>query len=272
MSTDPFNATIIERIDLNPHLAIVKVKPDSGEASPFIPGQFCTLGLPRADGDPERTAQGKPPRLIRRAYSIASSGEVTDHREFFVVLVEEGKLTPKLFEVAEGGRVWMSDRCDGHFTLDAVKPGRNLAMLATGTGIAPYISILRTNQLRLARGESQPWARSAVLHGCRVESDLGYQEELSALDAADPSFTYVPTLTRVGENETWHGRRGRLPALMEPELFESVTGFPLDPENTEVMLCGNPAMIETVEQMLEPMGFVTATKKQEGNIHFERYW
>ncbi len=272
MTADPFNATIIERTDLNPYLAIVKVRPDSGEASPFIPGQFCTLGLPRADADPARAQAGKPPRLLRRAYSIVSSGEVTDHREFFVVLVEEGKLTPKLFEIEQGGRVWMSDRCDGHFHIDTVKPGKNLVMVATGTGVAPYVSILRTNQRRLARGEPQPWIRSVVLHGCRIESDLGYRQELQTLAAADPSFRYVPTLTRVGESNGWTGHRGRVPTLMEPQVFESIAGFPLDPEQTEVMLCGNPAMIETVEQMLEPMGFVTATKKQEGNIHFERYW
>lgn len=267
MIADAFNATIIHRHDLNQGLCIIRVKPDTGRAAPFQPGQFCTLGLP------QRQPSGET-KLIRRAYSIASASHVTDHREFIITLVEQGRLTPQLFDVPEGGRVWMSDRCDGHFTLDKVPPGNNILMIATGTGVAPFMSMIRTAWAKASQQEAAlPWKRCALIHGCRVESDLGYRQELEAA-AGDESFSfvYLPTLTREPAGNGWDGLRGRVQMLLESDRFESLAGFPLDASQTHVLLCGNPEMIESVRKLLARLGFVAGDKKTPGNLHYERYW
>lgn len=268
---DPFNATLIERRDLTAALAIVKVRPDSGVTPPFEPGQFATLGMPPdeslvvPDNSP-RARRGRRHRLIRRAYSIASSAHDRDHLEFYVTLVPEGKLTTKLWTVDVGDRVWMAEQCKGTFTLDDVPEGKDLVMVATGTGLAPYMSMLRTY-----RG-TQRWRRLVIVHGVRYASDLGYRDELEALAAAEAGFSYLPTVSREPAESGWAGLRGRVQVALEPGAFEAAVGAPLDPATCEVFLCGNPDMIDELQQVLEARGFVTDTMQEAGNLHFERYW
>ncbi len=112
-----------------------------------------------------------------------------------------------------------------------------------------------------------------LIEGCRVAEDLGYFDELSALAAADPSFFYLPTVTREPEGSTWTGLRGRVNALLEPAAFEAAAGFPLDPATSAVFLCGNPQMIDQAEEELGARGFTVRDRKNPGgNVVFERYW
>ncbi len=267
--TDIFNATVIEREDLHEELAVIKLQPDRGQVGEFLPGQFCTLGLPPADGSAWVKPDGTPrnrPKLIRRAYSIASSPLVTDHLEVFVVLVAEGKLTPNLWTVAEGEKLFMDERIRGEFTLENIRRGKDMIAVSTGTGIAPFMSMLRTYR------NTGRWRRFVMVHGVRYERDLGYRAELEQTAAEDDSFYYIPVCSREPDESAWTGERGRVNAVLEGERFKRLTGFEPTPEQSDLFLCGNPAMINEVEQMFIKRGFTTTTKKAVGNIHFERYW
>lgn len=264
---DPTNATLSERHDLNEALSIVRVRPDSGRPPDFEPGQFITLGLPRTSGDAPSRRPRQPGRvpLTRRAYSIASGRPETDALELFVALVEEGKLTPRLWTLQVGDRLWMDSACKGGFTLASVPADRDLLMVATGTGLAPYVSMLRTH-----RGQRR-WRRFIVIHGVRRVSDLGYRAELEAAARTDPSVHYVPIVSRAAANE-WPGARGRVTALLDERWYAEHVGGVLDPGRCHVFLCGNPAMIDEMEAGLQQRGFRTHTPEAPGDIHLERYW
>ena len=269
MEQDPTNATLIERDDLTDTLSIVRIRPDSGRVPAFTPGQFVRLGLPRGPAPRDAPRPTRRPgriRLTRRAYSIASPPTVTEWLEFFVVRVEEGKLTPKLWEIDPGGRLWMDEAAKGEFTMDVTPPDKDLVMISTGTGIAPFVCMLRTY-----RGQ-QRWRRLVLINGGRLAADLGYRTELETVSRADPTVTYIPLTTREPEGSPWMGLRGRVQTVLEPGAYQRLVGAPLDPEQCHVFLCGNPAMIDTVQPLLAPRGFVTDTRDEDGNIHFERYW
>lgn len=285
MQDDVFNATLISRDDLNEELSIVRVRPDGGLVPQFKPGQFCTLGWPRQAcappwqpkagtiatetplanrGDAAETAH---PRMIRRAYSIASSADQRDAVELLVVLVEKGRLTPRLWTIGVGGRIWMDSRIMGEFTLDDVPPEKDLVMVSTGTGLAPFMSMLRTY-----RGQ-QRWRRLVIIHGVRRERDLAYRQELEQVCRQDRSVTYLPIVSREPEDSGWSGLRGRVQTILGDQArYLRLVGWPLDPQRCHVFLCGNPAMIQSVEALLHDRGFVTHTRRTPGNIHFERYW
>jgi len=273
----PMNATLIDRRDVNEELAIVRVRPDAGQVPPFRPGQYITLGLPRGDSartegaqrpNPAtiQTAAARETRLVRRAYSIASSAEDRDSMEFYVVLVRAGRLTPRLWTVETGGRLWMDEKARGEFTLEEVPAGRDLIMISTGTGIAPFMSMLRTY-----RGTGR-WRRFVLIHGVRRAGDLGYHNELLAISRDDPSVVYVPLVSREPPTSGWTGLRGRVQDVLNEGAFAHCCGVRLDPSQCHVFLCGNPAMIESVRAMLGERGFRTQTRTAPGNVHFERYW
>lgn len=265
--TDPLNATLIRREDLTPEIAIFRLRYDDGDAPDFEPGQFTTIGFV-ADDQPE-PRPGRRPRikLIRRAYSIASSPRVRDHIELYVVVVNEGKLTPRLWDMKPGDRIFMDRRISGHFTLDGVPEGKDLVMISTGTGLAPYVSMLKTY-----RGTGR-WRRFIIIHCTRLCQDLGYQAELEQIAREDPSVTYLPTCTREPVGSIWEGMRGRVHLALEPDFYHRLVGAPLTPEDCHVFLCGNPQMIDECEQQLQQRGFVVKSREHpDGNIHFERYW
>ena len=145
----PYNATLIEREDLNEALAIFKVRLDSGQELDFSPGQYTTLGLIDPDAPPPNpnspaSKKRKGPKLIRRAYSIASSPKLKSYLEFYIVRVDEGKLTPLLWKIKEGDPIFMDHKIKGKFTLAGIPDGKDLVMVGTGTGVAPFWSMLNT--------------------------------------------------------------------------------------------------------------------------------
>ena len=268
MANDPTNASLLDRHDLNENLSIVRVRPDSGRVPEFTPGQFITLGLPKTL--PPQVAALRPPRpgrvpMTRRAYSIASSPAQTDALEFFVVLIEEGKLTPRMWSLDANDRLWMDTTAKGEFTLERAPAGKDLVMISTGTGIAPFVSMLRT-----FRGQ-QRWRRFVMINGVRHVSDLGYRDELESVCSADPTVCYLPLVSRAGD-EPWDGLHGRVNLMLEPDRYQERVGASLDPAECHVFLCGNPAMIDETEGLLQARGFRTHTNETPGNIHFERYW
>jgi ferredoxin--NADP+ reductase len=265
----PYNATVCGREEINPQLLILRVRPDS-KLFDFSPGQFAVLGLlgceprvPEADPEEESTS---PDKLIRRAYSIASASVERRHLEFYLTLVTSGQLTPRLFAMRYGGRLFLGPRASGFFTLDRVPAGKAVLLTATGTGLAPYISMLRTMLVTDAE------RRFVVLHGARYSWDLGYRAELESLARIRPNLTYLPAITRPERDPHFQGYTGRIQKLIQDGAIEQSSGLALDPRETDVFLCGNPDMIEHVKALLEARGFVPDRGKQVGTIHIEEYW
>jgi len=142
------NAIVAQRIEVAPGLMVLRVVPDGWTLPEFRPGQFAVLGLPAtasrcALSDPEE-AEPKANGMIRRAYSIASSSLEREYLEFYITLVRSGALTPRLFALQPGDRVWLGPKIAGTFTLDQAPVEKDLLLVATGTGLAPYMSMLRT--------------------------------------------------------------------------------------------------------------------------------
>lgn len=266
-AADLLNATLIYREDLNPSLSIFRVKPDSGQVADFIPGQFAMLGLPRPEAPEDADKPAGRVKLVRRAYSIASASTVRDYLEFVIVVVEGGRFTPLLWNLKPGDRIFMDKLITGKFTLDPVPPNRNLVMVCTGTGLAPFMSMYRTYC------EQPRWRRYIVMSGARKIVDLAYRDELERAARTDATMTYLPSVTREPPEAPWTGLRGRVPTFLEPARYAELIGEPLSPETTSLFLCGNPDMINDVEKLLAGYGFSTYSKKNpQGNIYFERYW
>jgi ferredoxin--NADP+ reductase len=281
---DPYNARIVEKRLLHDTLGVFRIAYEGADVPDFEPGQFTNLALlppapaggaadPAAPTDaPDegvRRRRRRGPRLVRRAYSICSPPSEKRWLEFYIVAVDEGALTPRVFDLGVGGRLFMDTKIKGHFTLDGVPPGRDLVTVATGTGIAPFLSMYQ--QYR----EQDRWDRFVFIHGVRYAKDLGYRDELTAFAAQDPRVTYLPVVSREPK-DAWDGLHGRVSGLFRDGVYERLVGVPLDPRRTHVFLCGNPAMIDELEAELTAdggPGFVTKTPRQkDGNLHFERYW
>jgi len=264
-----YNATVIGREEINPQLVILRVRPDA-EMFNFKPGQFGVLGLPGSaprvvESTPEEVPSD-PDKLIRRAYSIASSSLEKRYVEFYLTLITSGQLTPRLFALKHGSRVFLGPKASGIFTLDRVAPEKAVVMVATGTGLAPYISMLRT----MLVNDSQ--RRFVVLHGARYGWDLGYRGELESLARLRPNFTYIPSITRPDQDPHFHGHTGRIQALVEQGVLEKESGIVLDPAHAEVFLCGNPDMVKIATDMLQTKGFAAKGGTGPVTIHVEEYW
>jgi len=271
MPATELNAVVIQRIEVSPGLVILRVVPEGWELPDFTPGQFAVLGLP---GSAARTVVSdaedeapKPDKLIKRAYSIASSSKAKEYMEFYVSLVPSGELTPRLFALQGGDTVWLSPKAHGMFTLADVPRDRHVVFLGTGTGLAPYMSMLRTE---LTCGSDRHFA---VLHGARHSWDLGYRSELMTLRQICSNFTYLPTISRPDEElAPWQGESGYLQDLWQSRSLAEHWGFEPDPETTNLFLCGNPGMIEQMVELLGEEGYSEHTRKEPGQVLVERYW
>jgi ferredoxin--NADP+ reductase len=264
------NAVLTQRIEVAPGLGIFRVAPVGWTLPPFTPGQFAVLGLPASAprtplSDPEEP--GDPDRFIRRAYSVASSSLAHEYLEVYVNLVRSGELTPRLFALEPGGRLWLGPKITGMFTLREVPREAHVVLVATGTGLAPYMSMLRTE---LECGGAR---RFAVLHGARHSWDLGYSSELYTMQRLCPNLVYLPTVSRPhAEPVPWGGSRGYVQDLWTGGGLARTLGFHPTPQDTHVLLCGNPSMIDVMTEVLEGEGFRVHAPRAPGEIHVERYW
>ena len=270
--TDPvYNAKVLERNEVAPGLLILRIAPVGWELPPFIAGQFTVLGLtgdaPRAaEAEPEPTPSD-PKKLIRRAYSVSSASQQREYLEFYISIVRSGALTPRLFALQPGDRLWMSPTIAGMFTLKDVPADQNIVLIATGTGLAPYVSMVRTYL------DSHRDRYFAVLHGAYHSWDLGYRTELFTMQRLATNFAYAPIISDPqGELRPWNGPAGFVQDLWKSGMISDRWGFKPQPDNTHVFLCGHPAMIEDVTKLLKDEGFSMHSAKVPGQIHTEKYW
>ncbi len=211
----------------------------------FKNGQFVTLGL-RCDG-----------KLVPRAYSIVSDPGEPD-LEFLSIHVPDGSLTSQLAQASVGDTIWINSKVTGSLTLEHVQPGRNLYLLATGTGIAPFISLIRGEAL------FERFETVILVHSVRTAPELSYREEIEA--RAGGRLRYVPTVTREPHEITGRGadlfRSGELSRMLElPDP---------DPELDRVMLCGNPQMNKEMTAYLKEQGWTMTNYKGVGNFTVEQ--
>ena len=264
-----YNAVLAGREEINAQLLIMRVQPD-GALFDFKPGQFTVLGLlgrePRLPEADDEESVAPPEKIIGRAYSIASSSVEKRYVEFFVTLIASGQLTPRLFALPYGGRLFLGSRARGLFTLDRAAPDKPVVLIGTGTGLAPYMSMLRT---MLVNDASRPYV---VLHGARYSWDLAYRGELESLARMRPNLTYIPSITRPDEDPHFRGYTGRIQTLLDQGIVETLSNVQLDPARTEVFLCGNPEMIRIVGEALTLKGYIMQRGKEPGTLHVEEYW
>jgi ferredoxin/flavodoxin---NADP+ reductase len=238
--------TVINRQDWAPGLMTLRL---AARAS-FRPGQFMSLGLKLPGG------------FVSRSYSLASAPDAP--LEVLVARVGEGALTPALFDLAEGATVVLDPKPQGFFTFDYVPPHRELWLLATGTGLGPFLSMLRSGQA------FERAARVILVHGTRGPQELAHRQELDALVTARAgAFRYIPVLSREGEAGVLSGRLTR--ALTSGEL-ERCADTQINAESGHFMLCGNPSMIDEVIALLAERGLRRHRQRAPGHITTEKYW
>ena len=265
------NATVTQRVEISPGLIILRIIPNDWALPEFTPGQFAVIGLagaaPRDQLATIEDAPAAPEKIIKRAYSIASSSVAREYLELYIAMVPSGALTPRLFALRPGDKLWLGEKFKGMFTLNEVPNDQNVIMISTGTGLAPYMSMLRDH---LVCGGSQQFA---VLHGARHSWELGYRAELRTLDRHCPNMTYIPSISRPEDEPVrWTGRTGRLQEVWNQQPFDESSGFLPSPKTTHIFLCGNPSMIESMVEILGNQGYREHTRKEAGQIHVERYW
>jgi ferredoxin--NADP+ reductase len=297
-----YNATVVWLRKPHTELMTLRIQPDY-PLPLHKPGQYTSIGMgfwePRHPGCQEENVEpGEESKLVRRAYSIGCSildeqGKLLDRDgvnwlEFYVVLVRDSEkekppaLTPRLFMLREGDRIFLGEKITGHYTLDPVNPGDTVLFLSTGTGEAPHNYMLWD---LLRRGYS-----GRILSACcvRYRPDLAYLTIHEELMRRYPQYTYLSLTTR--EPETVQ-HKVYIQDLITSGQLEERLGQALDPARMHVYLCGNPKMIgvptkdretgqrtypnpQGVVEILEKRGFQAdqPNVKLKGNIHFEEYW
>ena len=233
-----YQATILSRTEISGELWLIRVDP--GGPFQFKAGQYATLGV---DHDGTR---------IERAYSIVSS-PYEDGLEFFLELVPHGELTPKLHQLNPGDKLLCRKIAKGRFTLDLRSGRTNHLLLATATGLAPFVSYARTLFKDWTAGNSpMPGShRLFCVQGASRSQEFGYREEMEKYAAQAPWLRYVSTVSRPWEDSNWKGETGRVEDLIRK--YTELWG--LQPENTTAYLCGHPSMVENGRGILARAGW-----------------
>jgi ferredoxin--NADP+ reductase len=222
----------------------------------FSNGHFTMIGL--------RQENGKP---LLRAYSVASANYEV-HLEFLSIKVPDGPLTSRLQHIKVGDKIVVGRKPTGTLLIDYLLPGKTLYLLGTGTGLAPFLSIVRDP------ATYEKFEKVVLVHGVREVGELAYMDYLTIDlpaneflgDMVKEQLLYYPTVTR----EPFKNR-GRIPDLFEAGKIESDLRLPkLDPEHDRAMLCGSPAMLRDLKHLLEKRGFMEGNTSKPGDFVIER--
>ena len=222
----------------------------------FLNGQFVMIGL---------EVDGKP---LMRAYSIASAN-YEDYLEFFSIKVQDGQLTSRLQHLKVGDKVILSKKPTGTLVLRDLKPGKRLFLFATGTGLAPFMSLIHDPEIY------ESFDKIILMHGVRWQNELAYKQYLESElpqneflgEYVREKLIYYPAVTR--EPFVHHGRLTNL--IRSGELFAHIQQPPLNPATDRAMICGSPAMLNDTSTMLDEYGFKISPRQGEmGDYVIER--
>jgi ferredoxin/flavodoxin---NADP+ reductase len=221
----------------------------------FQNGQFAMIGL---------EVEGRP---LLRAYSMASANH-EEELEFFSIKVPDGPLTSRLQKIKEGDTILVGRKATGTLISDNLLPGERLLLLSTGTGLAPFASLIKDPDVY------ERFEKIVLVHGCRQVNELAFGEQLVATLTEDELFgpllaeklSYYPTVTR----EPFRNR-GRITDLITSEqLFNDIGQKPLNIEGDRIMMCGSPAMLEELKQMFEARAFAEGNHTEAGHFVIEK--
>jgi ferredoxin--NADP+ reductase len=236
---------------------LISFRTTRNRAFRFRPGQFVRLGVSSGKGG-----------VVWRPYSMVSA-DYDEHLEFFSIVVPDGAFTMRLAGLGVGDILYVEKQVYGYLTVDRFVGGRDLWMLASGTGVAPFLSILR---------DPQVWERFdnlVLAYSVREARDLAYRAEIEALPHGDlfvahgAKLRFVPIVTR----ETVPGALDRrLTRLIEDGGLERHVGLPLDPERARLLICGNPQMLDDLRDALVARGLRPDRSREPGHLAFENYW
>lgn len=244
---DWLKCKVIEKIQWNDRLFSLRI--ESGFKD-FVAGQFIRVAL---DVNGER---------IARPYSLVNKpGE--DYLEIYFNIVPEGPLSPRLAALEVNDEIYMTDKANGFLVIDEVPESRHLWMMATGTGVGPFLSILKTEEAW------QRFEKIVLAYSVRESSELSYQQQIAAIEKQNAGqFLYVPFVTR----ESLDGViKQRIPQSINEGTLEQRTGLLINENDSHIMMCGNSAMITDVTACLEKRGLRKHRRREPGHITTEKY-
>jgi ferredoxin--NADP+ reductase len=245
---------------------LFSVRATRDSAFKFSPGQFARLGLAILPSEPQTPEEW-------RAYSMVSHPD-EDVLEFFSVVVSEGKFSPAFARLQPGDPLWVDKTSFGFLTLDRFTDGEDLWLIATGTGLSAYLSMLH---------DPQTWLRfkSIVLvHGVQYSNELAYRDEILRIGAmhAPNQLRYIPvtsqehTAPELSPALKYLTAPARITTLLADGELEHRIGIALDTSRSRIMLCGNPAMVTEMRALLTNKGFAAGRRGIAGNLAVENYW
>ena len=247
--------TLLDVHSLTPNLFTLRTTRDPGFR--FRAGQFARLGVTKADGS-----------TVWRAYSMVSSPH-DEFLEFFSIVVPGGEFTSELSRLEVGDTLLVDRQAFGYLTLDRFVDGRDLWLLATGTGLAPFLSILQDFEVW------EKFERIILVYSVREARELAYRDLIEGLARRDylvefaHKLQFIPTVTR----ESYTGAlNGRITTLIENGELERAAGVALTPEHSRVMLCGNPQMIDDTRKVLKLRDMNLSLSRRPGQVAVETYW
>ncbi len=239
-----FRARITQRKDFSSDLWMIRV--DTGGEFRFAAGQYATLGVET------------PEKLVERPYSIVSS-PYEKEVEFFIELVPQGGLTPLLYKLQVGDTMTFRKVSKGRFTLDTKSGRKNHLLLCTVTGVAPFVSYVRTLYKDWKEGKFAGEHKLFLIEGASRSWEFGYHDEMIRFATEAPWLKYIPTISRPWEDKGWKGELGRVDELIRK--YTDMWG--LTPQDTSGYLCGHPTMIENGKGILQRRGWQKDAMKEE---------
>jgi len=223
----------------------------AAEVAPFQAGQFTKLAL-AVDGE-----------MVARPYSFVNAPNERPH-DFYYVVLPGHPLTPRLCRLEAGDSIFLTPHASGFLTLGEVPPGEHLWLLASGTALGPFLSILKTEA---------PWQRFervVLVHAVRHAGELSYQDQIQSLLAQHAGkFAYVPVVSR---EKTDFALVGRIPKAIEDGRLEARVGMALTAQSSRLMVCGNPEMVTDTVHALQERGLKKHRRRDPGQISVENYW
>lgn len=238
------------------HLFSFKITRDAGFK--FIPGQFARLGVKKEDDE-----------FVWRPYSIVSA-DYDEELEFYSIVVPDGEFTQRIKDIKIGDEIYIDKTNYGLLTTDRFENGKDLWFLSTGTGLAPFISILYDFSIW------EQYDKVILVHCTREAEELTYQDTINDFfnheyygELVKDKLQYIKILTRDDKGGDLYGR---ITTLVENGELEKFAKVPLTIEDSRIMICGNPQMVDDTRKLLATKGLTVSKRSKPGNMAVENYW